>query len=93
MDNTPIYGCSGCDTTGGRMSCATHGQPRVVITPPVIVQPPDDPIGAFNALRAAVLAERDRCRKVAAEHPWKCAGKSCNCAQQIAYDIMNVPSL
>lgn len=25
MDNTPIYGCNGCRTTGGRMSCFTHG--------------------------------------------------------------------
>ena len=25
MDNTPIYGCSGCSTTGGRMSCYQHG--------------------------------------------------------------------
>lgn len=26
MDNTPIYGCNGCRTTGGRMSCYQHGQ-------------------------------------------------------------------
>ena len=25
MNNTPIYGCEGCKTTGGRMSCSTHG--------------------------------------------------------------------
>ena len=26
MDNIPIYGCNGCKTTGGRMSCYQHGQ-------------------------------------------------------------------
>jgi len=25
MENTPIYGCTGCSTTGGRMSCYQHG--------------------------------------------------------------------
>ncbi len=25
-DNNPIIGCPGCQTTGGRMSCSTHGQ-------------------------------------------------------------------
>jgi hypothetical protein len=25
MDNTPIAGCEGCKTTGGRMSCYSHG--------------------------------------------------------------------
>jgi len=24
-DNSPIYGCSGCATTGGRMACPYHG--------------------------------------------------------------------
>jgi hypothetical protein len=26
MNNTPVYGCEGCRTTGGRMSCFIHGQ-------------------------------------------------------------------
>ena len=26
MDTTPIYGCDGCKTTGGRLSCYKHGQ-------------------------------------------------------------------
>jgi len=25
FNNTPIVGCTGCQTTGGRLSCATHG--------------------------------------------------------------------
>ena len=24
-DNTPVSGCRGCETTGGRMGCSTHG--------------------------------------------------------------------
>jgi len=24
-DNAPVYGCDGCNTTGGRMSCPAHG--------------------------------------------------------------------
>lgn len=24
MDTSPIFGCSGCSTTGGRMSCPYH---------------------------------------------------------------------
>ena len=24
-DNSPIHGCSGCETTGGRMGCPHHG--------------------------------------------------------------------
>ena len=24
-DNTPVHGCRGCETTGGRMGCAAHG--------------------------------------------------------------------
>lgn len=31
MDNLGIYGCAGCSTTGGRMSCAIHGQITYVI--------------------------------------------------------------
>lgn len=92
MDNTPIYGCSGCDTTGGRMSCGTHGTTRVIVSNP-LAPAADDPIGAFNWIRAAVLAERDRCRQVAADHVWKCPGKTCDCARKIAYDIMDVPGL
>jgi hypothetical protein len=24
-ENAPVYGCDGCNTTGGRMSCPIHG--------------------------------------------------------------------
>src|SRR4029079_169590 len=42
MDNIPIQGCPGCDSTGGRMSCATHGPNRVIIIPkpPPGIPPP-----------------------------------------------------
>lgn len=85
MDNTPIQGCRGCDSTGGRMSCATHGPNRIIISDPLSPLPP-----FFVDTAAAVLAERDRCRQIAADHVWKCQGKACNCARQIAYDIMDV---
>lgn len=86
MDNTPIQGCPGCDSTGGRMSCATHGPNRVII----ISDPPAGLPPHFMETQAAILAERDRCRQIAADHVWKCQGKNCNCARQIAYDIMDV---
>lgn len=35
MDNTPIHGCSGCATTGGRMACSVHGQASGIYKPPV----------------------------------------------------------
>lgn len=92
MDIMPVYGCSGCSTSGGLMACGIHGANKVVIVDP-LAPPAEDPMAAFNAIRLAVLAERDRCRKIAADHPWKCAGKICNCARQIAYDIMDVPGL
>ncbi len=25
MNNMPVYGCNGCETTGGRMACPYHG--------------------------------------------------------------------
>jgi len=83
MDNTPIYGCSGCATSGGRMACGIHGPTPMIVTPnPTIIAQ------LQGEVRLAVLAERDRCRKVATEHPWKCQGKSCDCARVIAHDIM-----
>jgi len=84
MDNTPIYGCSGCATTGGRMGCATHGPIAVLVSPAPAPQ-------FFVDVQTAVLAERERCRKIAADHPWKCQGEICDCARKIAYDIMNGP--
>ncbi len=70
MDNFPIQGCPGCDTTGGRMACGVHGAPRVIMTPSN-----DKVIGQLvTEVRLAVLTERERCRKIAAEHPWKCQG-------------------
>ena len=32
MDYPPVYGCSGCQTTGGRMNCPQHGQ-RIFVIP------------------------------------------------------------
>lgn len=84
MDNSPIYGCSGCATTGGRMACGTHGANQVIIPDPLVLPP------YFVEMQAAILAERDRCRQIAADHAWKCGGKNCNCSRQIAYDIMDV---
>lgn len=86
MDNSPIYGCDGCGTAGGRMACGTHGANKVVVSNP-FVQPADDPSAG---VRAAVLEERNRCRQIAADHVWKCPGKTCDCARKIAYDIMDV---
>lgn len=92
MDILPIDGCSGCSTTAGRLGCGTHGPNKIVILDPL--DPPHNfHLAEFDATRLAVLAERERCRKIAADHPWKCQGKACNCARQIAYDIMDVPGL
>lgn len=85
MDNSPIYGCNGCSTTGGRMACGTHGASRVFV-----VDPLNPPAPFFVDIQAAVLAERDRCRQIAVDHVWKCPGKTCDCARKIAYDIMDV---
>lgn len=87
MDNSPIYGCAGCATTGGRMACSTHGATKVIVLDPL------NPPPFFVDTQAAVLAERNRCRQIAADHPWKCAGKICDCARKIAYDIMDVAKI
>lgn len=92
MDISPIYGCSGCSSTAGRLGCGTHGPNKIVILDP-LAPPPAFRMAEVDATRLATLEERDRCRKVAADHPWKCKGKDCNCAQQIAHDIMDVPGL
>lgn len=35
FDNSPVYGCKGCDTTGGRASCPKHGIFNTTIKEPV----------------------------------------------------------
>ena len=62
FDTTPIYGCSGCETTGGRMSCAVHGPNGEALSR----QAPSDEVAA---LRSELAAERERADR--AEHMYR----------------------
>lgn len=66
------------------MACGTHGSNKVVVLDPL------NPPPFLIATPGEVLAERDRCRRIAADHVWKCQGKICDCARKIAYDIMDI---
>jgi hypothetical protein len=85
MDNYPIQGCVGCSSTAGMLGCGTHGPNRIILSDPPVVR------AAFvSNTTAAAMAERNRCRQIAADHALKCLGNGCKCAEQIASDIMNV---
>jgi len=43
IDNTPVYNCEGCNTTGGRASCAIHGGVIVCYGDRAVVQKPEKP--------------------------------------------------
>jgi hypothetical protein len=60
--NEPIYGCAGCQTTGGAGGCPVHGQSRVTIIGPANVETPADYYGHWSTAQLALKAvtkERD----------------------------------
>ena len=49
-DNTPIYGCEGCSSTGGRMSCPTHGSNLQYCFPQIEKKPYKCPVCSGTGL-------------------------------------------
>jgi hypothetical protein len=66
-ENTPVYGCDGCNTTGGRMSCPIHQATRLYgHRPNGTLEWPGDSFAEIRRLQAEIerlqglLAEQDR---------------------------------
>jgi hypothetical protein len=59
-ENAPVYGCDGCNTTGGRMSCPIHQATRLYGHRPNGTGWLGDSFGAESWTILARLADEDR---------------------------------